>query len=327
MDGPPAADLRHPLPRRRAVGREVDRHRERDAVLPRAPARALGVEPVLGGSRHRARVVPGQGVRGPADRGPARPSSTTGPTSSSSCTRSSPPRRSRRSARCGGTCARTRTSAPSSCASATRCRRCARSPRSARSCSASCTGSTPRSTRTSQVYIPREWTIRQNKWLAARYGLDAKLIVDDEGTRVDRPRRRSASSSTTSTPIAARARLRRRARGRRPRSSTSGPSYVRQRAVGRAGRRPRRRRARASSTSSPPTSRGPVTTPHVAPGRSTAALDAFLDGHLEELIAFRRELHAHPELSNEEHETTARVARAAAGRRPRRPGSCRAAPG
>lgn len=35
-----------------------------------------------------------------------------------------------------------------------------------------------------QVYIPREWTIRQNKWLAARHGLDAKLIVDDEGTRV-----------------------------------------------------------------------------------------------------------------------------------------------
>jgi carboxylate-amine ligase len=34
------------------------------------------------------------------------------------------------------------------------------------------------------VYIPREWTIRQNKWLAARHGLDAKLIVDDEGTRV-----------------------------------------------------------------------------------------------------------------------------------------------
>ena len=35
-----------------------------------------------------------------------------------------------------------------------------------------------------QVYIPREWTIRQNKWLASRYGLEAKLIVDDEGTRV-----------------------------------------------------------------------------------------------------------------------------------------------
>jgi amidohydrolase len=37
-------------------------------------------------------------------------------------------------------------------------------------------------------------------------------------------------------------------------------------------------------------------------------LDAFLDGHLEELVAFRRELHAHPELSGEEHETTTRVA-------------------
>jgi amidohydrolase len=37
-------------------------------------------------------------------------------------------------------------------------------------------------------------------------------------------------------------------------------------------------------------------------------LAAFLDGHLEELITFRRELHAHPELSGEEHETTARVA-------------------
>jgi amidohydrolase len=47
--------------------------------------------------------------------------------------------------------------------------------------------------------------------------------------------------------------------------------------------------------------------PALAPDLA-AALDAFLDGHLEELIAFRRELHAHPELSNEEYETTARVA-------------------
>ncbi len=47
--------------------------------------------------------------------------------------------------------------------------------------------------------------------------------------------------------------------------------------------------------------------PALAPDLAVA-LDAFLDGHLEELIAFRRELHAHPELSNEEHETTARVA-------------------
>lgn len=35
-----------------------------------------------------------------------------------------------------------------------------------------------------QPYIAREWTVRENKWLAARHGLDAKLIVDDEGTRM-----------------------------------------------------------------------------------------------------------------------------------------------
>jgi glutamate---cysteine ligase / carboxylate-amine ligase len=37
------------------------------------------------------------------------------------------------------------------------------------------------------VYVAREWTVRQNKWLAARHGLDAKLIVDDDGTRVGAP--------------------------------------------------------------------------------------------------------------------------------------------
>ncbi len=37
-------------------------------------------------------------------------------------------------------------------------------------------------------------------------------------------------------------------------------------------------------------------------------LDDFLDGHHDELIAFRRHLHAHPELSSEEFETTALVA-------------------
>ncbi|MEZ5170220.1 MAG: glutamate--cysteine ligase [Acidimicrobiia bacterium] len=31
--------------------------------------------------------------------------------------------------------------------------------------------------------VPREWVVRENKWLAARYGLDAEIIVDDQGTR------------------------------------------------------------------------------------------------------------------------------------------------
>ncbi len=31
--------------------------------------------------------------------------------------------------------------------------------------------------------VPREWIVRQNKWRAARHGLDAELIVDDQGRR------------------------------------------------------------------------------------------------------------------------------------------------
>lgn len=40
---------------------------------------------------------------------------------------------------------------------------------------------------------------------------------------------------------------------------------------------------------------------------ASARLDAFLDAHGEELVTFRRRLHAHPELSWAEHETTAAV--------------------
>src|SRR5258708_36851344 len=49
-----------------------------------------------------------------------------------------------------------------------------------------------------------------------------------------------------------------------------------------------------------------------------AELDAFLAEHEAELIEFRRDLHAHPELAFNEHRTTRRVALrlAAAGLRP-----------
>jgi amidohydrolase len=39
------------------------------------------------------------------------------------------------------------------------------------------------------------------------------------------------------------------------------------------------------------------------------ALDQFLAAHERELIAFRRDLHAHPELGHQERRTTDRVAR------------------
>jgi carboxylate-amine ligase len=30
---------------------------------------------------------------------------------------------------------------------------------------------------------PRQWTVRENRWLAGRHGLDAELIVDEAGAR------------------------------------------------------------------------------------------------------------------------------------------------
>ncbi|HEY2305761.1 MAG TPA: amidohydrolase, partial [Streptosporangiaceae bacterium] len=47
-------------------------------------------------------------------------------------------------------------------------------------------------------------------------------------------------------------------------------------------------------------------------------LDQFLAARADELIAFRRDLHAHPELGYHEHRTTSRVSLrlAAAGLRP-----------
>lgn len=32
--------------------------------------------------------------------------------------------------------------------------------------------------------VPREWVIRMNKWRATRYGIDAEIIADEQGTRV-----------------------------------------------------------------------------------------------------------------------------------------------
>ena len=36
----------------------------------------------------------------------------------------------------------------------------------------------------SRLPVPREWIVRQNKWRAARHGLDAQIIVDSDGRRV-----------------------------------------------------------------------------------------------------------------------------------------------
>lgn len=49
--------------------------------------------------------------------------------------------------------------------------------------------------------LPREWVVRENKWLAARYGLDAEIIVDGRGTR-RAIREEIADLMETLTPIA-----------------------------------------------------------------------------------------------------------------------------
>ena len=237
---------------------EGGRHRQRPGRLHPAPPGAVGVEPVLGGPRHRAGVVPQQGVRGPAHRRAARRRSRTGRTSSSSWRRSCPRRRSPRSARCGGTSARTPTSAPSSCACATASRRM--SEVCAVAALAQCLVGW-----TSTRSIDRGYT------LPAPPGLDA--APEQVAGRAPRPRRRAHRRRAT----AACSRCGRRSRtcstswrrwpagsaattswpGRRhPRG---GACYERQRAAaagGRAARRPARRSSTCSSASCAPTCPG-----------------------------------------------------------------------
>jgi carboxylate-amine ligase len=76
---------------------------------------------------------------------------------------------------------------------------------------------------------PRDWTIRENKWRAARHGLDADVIVDDSGET--RPIRDAISDLVRElTPIAERLGCVEQLHGAHTILAT-GPSYIRQRAV------------------------------------------------------------------------------------------------
>ena len=77
--------------------------------------------------------------------------------------------------------------------------------------------------------IARDWTVRQNKWRAARYGIDASIIVDEEG------RQQALSTSVLNlcdelAPVAADLRCADEL-GRVAEIVERGPSYARQRAV------------------------------------------------------------------------------------------------
>ena len=199
--GPPAADLRHPRARRRALAGEGDADRQRAAPVHPALPRAVGVlarsgrAPTPGWRRAAARCSR-------ACRPPGCPTSSPAGTSSSSFmdTLDLGARRSRRSARCGGTSGRTPTSAPSSCASATACRRWTRS--AAVAALSPVPGRAARHPARPGLHAAdarASWIVRENKWRAARYGLDAEIIVDDAGHGSEPVRRGDRWSWSTSS--------------------------------------------------------------------------------------------------------------------------------
>ena len=169
---------------------------------------------------------------------------------------------------------------------------------------------------------PASWVLRENKWRASRYGLDADIVVDEKGTV--RPVRQAIVDLVeelrpTAKRLDCEAEL-----ADVLRVLDVGASYQRQRAVAaahdgklRAGRRqpagrdagraardrPRRPAHRAGARSGR-LRRGACGVTAVV-GELGAAVDDWVEAHEAELIAARRHLHAHPELAYAEVETTA----------------------
>ena len=82
--------------------------------------------------------------------------------------------------------------------------------------------------REGSVPVQRSWVVRDNKWRAARYGMDAEIIVDDEGSLVAL-REAVAQLVDTLTPVAAR--LECSAELADVLAMAERPSYLRQREV------------------------------------------------------------------------------------------------
>ena len=76
---------------------------------------------------------------------------------------------------------------------------------------------------------PREWVVRENKWLAARHGVDAQLIVDDDGNR--RPARDAIAELVDELAPTARDLGCADELAGVPAILDHGPSYVRQRRI------------------------------------------------------------------------------------------------
>ena len=240
---PARADLRHARPRRRRRPGEGDPGRERAARPPPAAAGAVRELAVLARRADRPRRRAAR-WSSPRSRAPARRrASATTPTTPRSSASSSAPAASPTTRTSGGTSGRTRASARSRCASATRSRASrtsSRSPRTA-SRSSSSTPSASSAARRSRRY--HRILTTENKWLAARYGLEAPVMDLATGRRNRVPVAQLVRRTLRDARAArARARLRARARGdpRDPR-----PRQRRRRPAARLQREPRHRRGRA----------------------------------------------------------------------------------
>jgi carboxylate-amine ligase len=77
--------------------------------------------------------------------------------------------------------------------------------------------------------VPRDWTVRQNKWRAARHGIEAAIIVDEEGRQLPLPEA-AATLVTDLAPVAAELGCTDEL-NHLPDILETGPSYVRQRKV------------------------------------------------------------------------------------------------
>ena len=202
--------------------------------------RALGVEPLLDGTRHGARLQPLQGVRGPAHRRAPLPALRLGRVRGVHDDPRLRPVHQLDPRGVVGHPPASRTSAPSSCASATALPTLAEvggrrrhEPVPGRAGSTTCID------RGYTLPVPRTWVVRENKWRAARHGVDAEIIIDEKGTLS--PLRTEVSRLVEElAPVARRLGVR-----RRPAYAlvmAERPSYMRQRDVVRRRRFARRRR-------------------------------------------------------------------------------------
>ena len=293
--------------------------------------------PVLEGRRHRPGLGAHQGLRGHAHGRPALPALRLGRVRGLHGDPDLHATPSRASARCGGTSARTPTSAPSSCASATGCPPSTRSARSPRCRSAWSSSSTPSSTAATRCPRPAALGAAGEQVAGGplrpgrrhrrrREGHRAAGAAGDRSTwsRTSRPPRAGWAARPSSRDV--------------ERILAVGASYQRQRAVAAA----HDGDLRAVVDSLLAELRDGLPAARARPGAAGGAPAARDAGRREagrgrrrrgsprtppQLVAVRRHLHAHPELAFAEFETTSFLEQRLRDGRARAPAAARPAPG